>query len=138
MKVVLALVVVAGLFLLGFLGGGAGIGWLFGVVLPYLAGTLFLVGVVVRVLGWAKVPVPFRIPTTCGQQKSLPWIRQQSLENPHNTLTVVGRMALEILFFRSLLRDTKAKVVDGERVVYTSDPTLLGRKAPRATRWFRR
>ena len=33
-------------------------------------------------------------------------------------------MALEVLFFRSLLRDTKAKVVDGERVVYTSDPTL--------------
>ena len=24
---------------------------------------------------------PFRSPTTCGQQKSLPWIRQQKLEN---------------------------------------------------------
>ena len=72
MKVVLALVVVAGLFLLGFLGGAAGMGWLFGAVLPYLAGALFLVGVVARVLGWARVPVPFRIPTTCGQQKSLP------------------------------------------------------------------
>ena len=124
MKVLLALVVVSGLFLLGFLGGATGMGWTFGVVLPYLAGALFLVGLVCRVLGWARVPVPFRIPTTCGQQQSLPWIRQQKLENPHNTLAVVGRMVLEVLFFRSLLRDTKAKMVDGDRVVYGTDLSL--------------
>ncbi len=124
MKVLLALVVVAGLFLLGLLGGTTGMGWTFGVALPYLAGALFLVGFVSRVLGWARVPVPFRIPTTCGQQKSLQWIPQQRLENPHNTLAVVGRMALEVLFFRSLLRDTKAKMVDGNRLVYGTDLSL--------------
>ena len=124
MKVLLALVVVSGLFLLGFLGGATGMGWTFGVVLPYLAGALFLVGLVSRVLGWARVPVPFRIPTTCGQQQSLPWIRQQKLDNPHNTLTVVGRMALEILFFRSLMRDTKARMVDDRGLVYGTDLSL--------------
>lgn len=118
MKVLLPLIIVGGLFLLGLLGAEPGMGWIFGVVLPYLAVVLFVGGLAYRVLSWANVPVPFRIPTTCGQQKSLPWIRQQKLDNPHNTLFVVGRMALEILFFRSLLRDTKARMVDGRRLVY--------------------
>jgi len=121
MKVLLPLIIVGGLFLLGFLGAASGMGWTFGVVLPYVAGALFLGGLIFRVLSWANVPVPFRIPTTCGQQKSLPWIRQQKLDNPHNTLTVVGRMALEILFFRSLLRNTKSELVGGRNLVYRSD-----------------
>ena len=41
----------------------------FGVVLPYLALVLFLGGLIVRVVAWANIPVPFRIPTTSGQQK---------------------------------------------------------------------
>lgn len=118
MRVLLPLVIVGGLFLVGLLGASSGTAWVFGVVLPYAAAALFVVGIVARVLSWARVPVPFRIPTTCGQQSSLPWIRQQKLDNPHNTLTVIGRMALEVLFFRSLLRDTKARMVDGRRLVY--------------------
>ena len=108
MKVLLTLATVGGLFLLGLFGTAAGMGWEFGVVVPYLAAALFFGGLIWRVMSWANVPVPFRIPTTCGQQKSLDWIRQQKLENPHDTLTVVGRMAMEVLFFRSLLRNTKS------------------------------
>ncbi len=42
----------------------------------------------------------------------------------HGSLTAVGRMALEVLFFRSLLRNTKAEVIDQRRLVYTSAPWL--------------
>ncbi|MHC4695450.1 MAG: sulfate reduction electron transfer complex DsrMKJOP subunit DsrM [Planctomycetota bacterium] len=124
MKVLVSLVAVGGLFLLGLLGAQPGMGWVFGVVLPYLAVALFIGGLIYRVMSWANVPVPFRIPTTCGQQKSLAWIKQQKLENPHNTLTVIGRMALEVLFFRSLLRNTKSQLVEGRRLVYGTDLLL--------------
>jgi nitrate reductase gamma subunit len=88
---------------------------------PYLAVSLFLGGVIWRVLGWANVPVPFRIPTTCGQQKSLDWIKQEKTENPDSTAAVVGRMALEVLFFRSLLRNTRSGVAPNRKVVYGVD-----------------
>jgi nitrate reductase gamma subunit len=121
MNVLVALVVVVGLFLLGALGGSPGMGWVLGVVLPYTAVLLFVGGLIYRVLSWANVPVPFRIPTTSGQQKALGWIRQERLENPHNTPQVIGRMALEVLFFRSLLKNTKTDLVEGRRLVYATD-----------------
>jgi nitrate reductase gamma subunit len=124
MNVVVSLAFVGGLFLLGLLGAVPGLGWIFGVILPYIAIALFLGGLVYRVLGWAKVPVPFRIPTTCGQQKTLPWIKHDKLENPHNFLTTAGRMALEVLLFRSLLRNTKTKLMDGGKLVYGTDLSL--------------
>jgi len=93
--------------------------WLFGVVVPYLAAAVFVGGVVARVLGWARSPVPFRIPTTCGQQKSLPWIEQSKIENPSTTAGVVARMALEVLCFRSLFRNTRTQLVGG-RLSYGS------------------
>jgi nitrate reductase gamma subunit len=95
--------------------------WIFGVVFPYVALTLFFGGLIYRVIVWANIPVPFRIPTTCGQQKSLSWIKQQKLENPHSTLTVLGRMAMEVLFFRSLARNTKSELLDGRKLVYGTD-----------------
>ena len=121
MKVLVSLAIVVGLFGLGLLGAAPGMGWVFGVVLPYLAVGLFVGGLIHRVMSWARIPVPFRIPTTCGQQKSLAWIKPEGLDNPHNTLTVIGRMALEVLFFRSLLRNTKSQLVDGRRLVYRTD-----------------
>ena len=124
MNVMVGLVAVVGLFALGLLGGAPGMGWLFGVILPYAALVLFVGGLIYRVLGWANVPVPFRIPTTSGQEKSLPWIRQDKLDNPHNTFTVIGRMALEVLFFRSLLKNTKTEMVEGRRLVYATDLAL--------------
>ena len=118
MKVLAPLVIVGLLFSLGLLGAVPGLGWVFGVVLPYLALVVFLGGLAYRVLRWAKVPIPFRIPTTCGQQKSLGWIKPQRLENPPDKPWVVGRMALEILCFRSLLKNTKSELIEGDRVVY--------------------
>jgi nitrate reductase gamma subunit len=124
MPFLISLVAVGAFFAVGLLGGTPGLGWVFGVVLPYLALALFVGGVIYRVLSWAKVPVPFRIPTTCGQQKSLDWIKPARLDNPYSTLTVAGRMALEILLFRSLLRNTTTRLVAGRRLVYGTDLLL--------------
>jgi nitrate reductase gamma subunit len=124
MNILVALAAVGGLFLVGMLGGVGGLGWIFGIIIPSLALLLFVGGMVAKVMGWAKSPVPFRIPTTCGQQKSLDWIPHSKLENPQTGLQVLGRMALEVLFFRSLLRNTRAELVEGRRLVYHTDHLL--------------
>ena len=97
---------------------------LFGVVIPYLAVIVFLVGLINRVIGWGKVPVPFKIPTTCGQQKSLPWIKHSRLESPATGGEVFLRMVLEVLFFRSLFRNLRTEKAPGDRVVYGSSKWL--------------
>jgi nitrate reductase gamma subunit len=94
--------------------------YLFAVIIPYAAAAIFLAGIIFRVVQWASAPVPFRIPTTCGQQKSLSWIKSSQLDNPHSTLGVLGRMALEVLCFRSLFRNTKAELKSGSVLVYGS------------------
>ncbi len=115
MKAAVSLIVVLALVVLAYLGTGLGqAGFIFGIVLPYLALAVFLVGFVSRVLGWARSPVPFRIPTTCGQQKSLRWIKHDRLENPFTTWQVIGRMLLEVLFFRSLFRNTRMEMHQGK------------------------
>ncbi len=95
-----------------------GLHFVFAVVIPYLAIALFIIGVIYRVIKWAKSPVPFRIPTTCGQEKSLPWIKQNKIDNPSSTWGVLTRMALEVLCFRSLFRNTKTKLNEGPKIVY--------------------
>jgi nitrate reductase gamma subunit len=97
----------------------AGPAHLLTVVVPYAAFAMFLAGFVYRVVKWAGAPVPFRITTTCGQQKSLPWIGSNPLENPSGFWGVIGRMALEIFLFRSLFRNTKVDIL-GKRPVYGS------------------
>ncbi len=97
----------------------------FGIIIPYAALFIFIVGLVYRIVKWARSPVPFRIPTTCGQQKSLPWIRAKKIENPYNTAGVVGRMALEVLVFRSLLRNTKTELRQGIQKLIYKDSKLL-------------
>jgi nitrate reductase gamma subunit len=115
------LILVAVLALISYVGSGtAGLSYLFGVVIPYVAMAIFIVGVIYRIFRWATVPVPFRIPTTCGQGKSLPWIKADNLESPYNTWGLIGRMALEVLFFRSLFRNTKAELREGPRITYGS------------------
>lgn len=97
------------LFLLAYAGvERAGMQWFFGIIVPYAAVIVFIGGFVHRVMGWASSAVPFRIPTTCGQQKSLPWIKQNRIENPDKSSGVFMRMVLEIFLFRSLFRNTKA------------------------------
>ena len=108
-----------------WLGSSAGLDALFGVVLPYAAVAVFLVGLVRRMMYWGKSPVPFAIPTTGGQQKSLYFFRQAKLDNPDTQWGVVKRMLLETLCFRSLFRNTAADVrVDGPRVIYYSSKWL--------------
>jgi len=125
MNVFYALISVAVLYLAVWIGvGKAGQEQLFGVVVPYVAIFLFLFGFIYRIATWARSKVPFRIPTTCGQQKSLDFIRNSNLENPHNTAGLIGRMALEVLFFRSLFRNTKTELKDGPKLVYGPDKWL--------------
>lgn len=115
-----ALCAVIVLVLIAVLGVGTVGTSVFGVVIPYVAMAIFFIGVVIRVIQWGRVPVPFRIPTTCGQSKSLPWIKANNLESPYNTWGVIGRMALEVLLFRSLFRNTRAELWDGPKVTYAS------------------
>lgn len=88
-------------------------------IIPYAAFAVFFCGFIYRIVKWAKSPVPFRIPTTCGQEKSLPWIQNNPLENPCCKASVIGRMAGEIFLFRSLFRNTHVQIIGG-RPVYGS------------------
>ncbi len=97
---------------------------LFGVILPYAAIATFLVGFSYRVVRWANAYVPFHIPTTCGQQKTLPWIKSSWIESPHNKRGVAARMALEVLLFRSLFRNSRAHLEEGPRLLYAEDKWL--------------
>ncbi len=125
MKYTFPLAAVIALVLIAWIGAQIpGMQYLFGVAIPYLAMALFLGGFCYRVVQWAKSPVPFRIPTTCGQEYSLPWIKHDKLEAPVNASQVVARMALEILLFRSLWRNTKASVYDGPKLTYESSKWL--------------
>lgn len=92
---------------------------LFGIAIPYAAFALFIVGFLIRIVRWGKSAVPFRIATTCGQQKSLPWIKQAKTDNPSSTAGVIGRMLLEVLCFRSLFRNSKAEK-NGEKMAIGS------------------
>ncbi len=98
--------------------------WLFGVVVPYAAVATFLIGVSYRVLKWSNSPVPFRIPTTCGQAKGLPWIKTNKLDNPCSLPAVIGRMFLEVFLFRSLFRNTRMEYHQGPKVRYGSSKWL--------------
>ena len=122
MNIWYSLVVMGLLFVIALF--GADFPKVFGVFIPYVAISVFILGIIYRVFKWAKSPVPFRIPTTSGQQKSLPWIKSSKLENPHTTWGVIRRMLLEILLFRSLFKNTKAELRDGPRLTYSSDKYL--------------
>ncbi|MEI7673972.1 MAG: sulfate reduction electron transfer complex DsrMKJOP subunit DsrM [Deltaproteobacteria bacterium] len=89
------------------------------VILPYAAFTVFMAGFIYRIVKWGIAPVPFHIITTCGQQSSLPWIKNNPLENPSTGWGVIGRMALEVFLFRSLFRNTDVAIA-GQGPVYGS------------------
>ncbi len=81
--------------------------FLFGIIIPYAAMAIFFTGIIVRVIDWARSPVPFRIPTTAGQQWSFPWIKSNPVDNPKGWGGAVVRMLFEVLLFRSLFRNTR-------------------------------
>jgi nitrate reductase gamma subunit len=120
-SLVSALIAVVALVAVSWFGVEAiGLDSVFGVIIPYIALAIFIIGVVYRIVDWARVPVPFRIPTTCGQGKTLPWMKADNLDCPYNTWGVIGRMFLEVFLFRSLFRNTKAELREGPRVTYAS------------------
>ena len=117
MKYAFSFLAVIALILIAGLGSQIpGMQYFFGVAIPYLAIMLFVGGVVYRVIQWAKSPVPFSIPTTCGQGASLDFIKQDKLDCPTKTSEVVARMFLEIFLFRSLFRNTKSEIHGGPKV----------------------
>lgn len=125
MNIAFAFIVVVVLALVPLVGIKLGLSVVFAVVIPYAAIAIFVAGVCYRVVRWARSPVPFRIPATCGQQKSLPWIKSSRLESPPNDLWMFGRMALEVLTFRSLFRNTNADLSD-QRLSYGQNIWLWG------------
>lgn len=124
MKVLLPLVFVIGLSFIAYFGGKVeAFQSIFGIIIPYIAFGIFIVGFIHRVVQWGRTPVPFRIPTTCGQQKSLPWIKHNEIENPSTTGGVVARMLLEVFAFRSLFRNTRTEV-KGDSLTHHGDKLL--------------
>jgi len=115
MKAIVSFIGVLLLALVGYLGAGT---FFFAVIIPYVAVVTFIFFMIWRVWKWGSSPNPFRIPTTCGQQKSFPWIKHSKLENPSGLLGVWGRMALEVFFFRSLFRNLKTQVGDDKKISY--------------------
>ena len=122
MNIWYSLLITLVLFGLGLLGVESPL--VFGVIIPYIALAVFVFGIIYRVVKWARSPVPFRWPTTAGQQKSLSWIKANNLESPYNIWGVLGRMFLEIVFFRSLFRNTKVELRDGPNITYASNKYL--------------
>ena len=116
MKALLSFLVVIVLVLVATFGGSVpNLHFLFGIIIPYAAFVLFVGGFIYRIIKWGRSPVPYRIPTTIGQQKSLPWIKQNKIENPTTAFGVIVRMALEVFFFRSLFRNTKTELTQGTK-----------------------
>jgi nitrate reductase gamma subunit len=113
-----SLIAVIILFLIAWAGAAVGLQVIFGIVIPYLALLVFLGGFAYKVFSWSRSAVPFRIPTTGGQHKSLPWFKHAKFDSPATTWQVVGRMALEILTFRSLFRNTRMRLKEGSKISY--------------------
>lgn len=125
MKYAFPFLAVIALILIAWLGSLIpGMPYLFGVALPYLAMLVFLGGCVYKVVQWAKSPVPFPIQTTCGQGKSLDFIKHNRLEAPATNGEVVARMFLEVVTFRSLFRNTKSEIHEGPFLTYESSKWL--------------
>ncbi len=120
MNVVGSLLAVIVLLLIPWIGVGVlGLDSVFGIVVPYVCFLIFIIGLVYKMVYWAKSPQPFKIPTTCGQQKSLSWIKHSRMESPFTTWEVVLRMFFEVVFFRSLFRNLKAELHD-KKLIYGS------------------
>jgi nitrate reductase gamma subunit len=124
-----ALVAVLGLILVAYIGARGNLQIVFGVVVPYMAILIFLEGFIYRLIQWARSPVPFRIPTTAGQGRTLPWIERSlgdRFDNPATFKDLLVRMALEVFAFRSLFRNLRTELrkdpdnPEGARLIHWS------------------
>jgi nitrate reductase gamma subunit len=98
--------------------------YFFSIIIPYTAIVIFIAGFIYRIIIWARSPVPFSIPTVCGQEKSLPWIKASSAESPYTGWGVLRRMTMEICFFRSLFRNDCADLKEGQKLLFNSNKLL--------------
>jgi nitrate reductase gamma subunit len=124
MGILFSFAVVIAIVLLVYAGVGVGLHYLFAVIFPYIAFLAFVIGVTYRVVNWGRSAVPFRVPTTGGQQTSLPWIKANKIDNPTTSYAVIVRMLFEVLLFRSLFRNTKTELREGPRLIYASEKLL--------------
>lgn len=129
MKAIFSLLLVLALVVIATVGAGAAkMHTIFAYCIPGTAFIIFLVGFVCKIISWAKRPVPFRIPTTGGQQQTLDWIPQNKWDNPSTGPQTFMRMVLEVLAFRSLFRNTAVELKhdDGKNpiVAYVSSKWL--------------
>ncbi|MCX6007030.1 MAG: menaquinol oxidoreductase, partial [Chloroflexi bacterium] len=94
------------------------------VVIPYISTVFFIGGFIYRIVNWGNSPVPFNVPTVCGQGKSLDWIEQDKIESSAGYIGVVVRMAMEIFLFRSLFRNSKVEQTSPQKLVYSGNRWL--------------
>jgi nitrate reductase gamma subunit len=116
-----ALVIVLFIAVLGAAGtASTGLSSFFLVIVPYCALALFVIGFLIRLIGWSRAPVPFHIPTVAGQQKSLEWIKASRFESPWTTGGLIGRLLMEVVLFRSLWRNDRVELKGGGKLVFGS------------------
>ncbi len=104
------------------------LGTLVGVVIPYVAAFIFVVGVLYRVFQWSKCAVPFNITTTSGQQYSLPWLNRTFMDrfdSPYTGWETAVRMLMEVFLFRSLWKNVRYEL-PGQTAVSTKWLWLFG------------
>jgi nitrate reductase gamma subunit len=124
-KVLKPLILVMVLALIPWIGVTYGkLDYVFAIVIPYTAVAIMVLGLLFRMVDWIRRPVPFRIPTTCGQEKSLDWIKPNPLESPSNAFMAAVRVLSEVFLFRSLFRNTRAELHAGPKLVYGSHKWL--------------
>ncbi|MBN1279967.1 MAG: sulfate reduction electron transfer complex DsrMKJOP subunit DsrM [Chlorobium sp.] len=120
-KILIPLAMVVVLALVPFIGVQyLGMSYLFGVIIPYAAVALFVAGFFYRMVDWLGRPVPYNITSTCGQEQSLEWIKQDSIESPSKPWHAAVRVLMEVFLFRSLFRNNKAELRKGPDLVYGS------------------
>jgi nitrate reductase gamma subunit len=123
-KILFAAVSVAFMGLAAWGAYHCGAGYFLLVIVPYGAMLMFAGGIILRVGRWLASPVPFNITTTAGQQKSMPWLPSQGIENPAGLPGVAVRMLAEVALFRSLFRNMKTERRADGAPVYGSNKWL--------------
>jgi len=113
LSIAYALILVVVLAMTAWIGvQSLGLYYLFGVLIPYTAMLIFFLGILFRLIKWARIPNPFPIPTTGGQQKSLTWIKHARLDNPFTKSQAILRLLSEVFLFRSLFRNLSSRLND--------------------------
>lgn len=95
----------------------------FTIFIPYLAIIIFLSGFIYRIFKWASSPVPFHIPIVSGQQKSLLWIKPDGIDSPYTPWGVIKRLSLDIIFFRTLLKNERVEIEQPYKILFK--PSVL-------------